>query len=183
MDEKESKILEMYFVALRAEVLERLKLVSRIELGKFVIVTTVLGFAIGKAIPEESTIKMATIFGLLPLLAVLFDFYVAYNHAMIHTIGQYIRNNIEKKFTLSGVELWEQYVSKSNQKKWDALGRSVHFFMTFGVMVICFIFFNASLGDKFSICWTLIYIIAYAMLLIVDFKVLRIYKKWKEYYA
>ncbi len=186
MDEKKTEILKMYFGALREEALERVKLVSRIELGKFVVVTTVLGFAIGKGVPEADTGPMTAVFGLLPLLAVLFDFYIAFNHAMIHTLGQYMRDHIEKGFALNGVTLWEEYVSGSNQRKWDALGRSVHFSMTLIVMVISGFFFYPAItqwGGNVK-WWMAVYIIWYSIFAILDFCFLRIYKKLKgEYYA
>lgn len=174
-----------YFDALRQEALERVKLVSRIELGKLFVIMTVLGFVIGKGVPESETGGMVAVFGLLPFSIVLFDFYIAYNHSMIHRIGQYIRDHIEKKLAFDDVKLWEEYVSGSNQKIWDTLGRGVHLLMTLVVMVISGIFFNAAIrkwaGD--GSWWIAAYILLYTVLLLLDFLALRIHKKWREYYT
>lgn len=117
MDEKQIGILKMYFTALREEALERVKLVSRIELGKFVVVTAVLGFAIGKGTSKAEAAGMVAVFGFLPFLAFLFDCYIAFNQSMIHRIGTYVRDHVEKALAFDNVKLWEQYVSESNQRK------------------------------------------------------------------
>ena len=186
-EDKKIEILITYFKALREEILERLKLISRIELGKFVIVSSGLALAIGKDF--QGDVEKVAVFGFLPLLPLLFDFYIAHNHSMIHKIGAYIHNHIEKEIkkeaALKKIELWEHYVSKSNQKRWDIVGRAVHLATSLAVVVISGIFYYEAVKkwscDGYN--WLIAYGILYFILLIGDFFFLRIHKKWKEYYV
>ena len=122
------QVLTTYFTALREEMVERLRLVTRTEVGKMVVVVGAIGFAIGKEVkPTDNGLEVALFF-FLPLLAVLFDLYVAYHQKMLHTMGMYIRDHIERPLnTLLGEDskFWEHYVSSSKQYLWDAAGRFV----------------------------------------------------------
>jgi hypothetical protein len=187
-EDKKIEILITYFKILREEILERLKLISRIELGKFVIVFSGLALAISKDFHGD--MEKVAVFGFLPLLSLLFDFYIAHNHSMIHKIGSYIHNHIEKEIkketALKKIVLWEHYVSKSNQKRWDIVGRIVHLGTSFGVVVVSGSFYYEAV-QKWS-CngynWLIaLYVIVYFIFLIFDFFILGINKKWKEYYV
>lgn len=182
-EDKKIEILITYFKALREEILERLKLISRIELGKFVIVFSGLALAIGKDF--QGDVEKVAVFGFLPLLPLLFDFYIAHNHSMIHKIGSYIHDHIEKETAFNKIELWEHYVSKSNQKRWDIVGRAVHLATSLAVVIISGIFYYEAV-QKWS-CnvynWLIAYGIWYFILLIFDFFILHIHKKWKKYYV
>jgi hypothetical protein len=177
----------MYFATLREEMLERVRLVSRIELGKFVVIITGLGLTIGKDAAAGEPLAMAAVSGLLPLMVVLFDFYIAYNQKMIHRMGEYIHVNMEKGekgFALNGVKLWEEYVSGSNQTSWDALGRIVHLGMTSVVMVISGFFFNAAIQKTVpgTGWWMVTYVSVYVLFWILDFRCLGIYQKLRGRY-
>lgn len=191
MDNQQDEILKMYFRELRTEILERLKLVSRIELGKFVIVTTALGLAIGRGIKKDEAVGMAVVFGLLPFFSLLFDWYIVYHLKMMHTMGRYIRDTIEKRLASGGEELWETYVSNSkHQSRWDALGRTVHLLVTTLVMLICAVFFYDSLkislgeGHLWVSRGEAFYAAVYILLWVVDLSFLGIHEKLTgEYYT
>ncbi len=147
MDKRDQKILPTfspyqeqfmleYFKEMRREINLRIGNHSSLVWAKILTTGAVMGFLITQNVsPDVKTYG----FILVPIVAILYDVMIAQNIKAIHSIGIFIRDNIEN-ILFPNFTLWEKYGGQHdpNRRNYGGVDIFLLSLFTFGTMVASF---------------------------------------------